>query len=71
MFPQQGPCGERYSASSYNGLFVHLELLESPVMELSYKMGGNIWSPSAEPHVGRRPTYSTIGCGLVPQGVHL
>jgi hypothetical protein len=67
MFPQQGPCGERCSASSCNGLFVHLELLESPVMELSYKMGGNMWSPSAEPHVGRRPTYNWVRLGS-PRG---
>jgi hypothetical protein len=67
MFPQQGLCGERCPASSYNGLFVHLELLESPVMELSYKMGGNIRSPSAEPHVDRRPTYNWVQPGS-PRG---
>jgi len=58
---------KRCSISRANGLIVHLYLSESPVKELSHKMGGNIWSPSREPHVDVSPTYNGVRPGS-PRG---
>jgi hypothetical protein len=63
MVPR-GPYGDRYSVSRAIGLFIysliHSHLSESPVKELSHEMsvgGGDIRSPSTEPHADGRPTY--------------
>jgi hypothetical protein len=58
MFPQWGPYRERCSVSRANGLFIHSYLSESPVKELFHKIGGNVQSPSMEPYMDGRPTYS-------------
>jgi hypothetical protein len=42
--PQHGPNGERYSVSRASGLFIHLDLSESPVKEPSHVSGENIWT---------------------------
>jgi hypothetical protein len=41
---------------------------QSPQKGALLYMGKNLRSPSMEPHADGRPTYSTTGCSLVPQG---
>jgi hypothetical protein len=41
MFPQWGPCGERYFVSRTNSLFIHLLSLKSP--HFSHEMGGETY----------------------------
>jgi hypothetical protein len=62
MFPSRVPM-ERDASSRANGLFLHLYLSESPVRSPPMKNGENIWSPSTESHMDRRPTYNGVRPG--------
>jgi len=59
--PPKGSLRRKRSVFRANGLFIHAYLLDSPVKEPFHETGENIWSPSTEHQVDRRPTYSYNG----------
>ena len=68
MFPQWGPCGERCFVSRASGLFIHSLSLRVPISPMKWVGGGNIWLPSVEYHMDRRP-YIHWGVAWFPMGI--
>jgi hypothetical protein len=64
MFPQRGPYRERSSVSRAIGWFIHTFLSESPVIELSHKIGGK---QTVTVHRAARRHKAYIHCGS-PRG---
>jgi hypothetical protein len=71
MFPNRVPTDRDTPSPEplvYLFILSFIYVCRSPQKGALLHMRKNIWSPSTEPHADERPTYSTMGCGLVPQG---
>jgi hypothetical protein len=64
MIPQREPCGQSFLVSEPM-LCSLIHISQSPQLRSSpTKQGGNIWSPSTEPHVDGSSTYIGVGPGF-------
>jgi len=73
MFPNRVPMEREASSPEpmvYSFIHSLIYMSESPVKSPPTKMGENIWSPSTEPHMDGRPTYSGVRPGS-PRGSFL